>query len=162
MMGRSDASEYLCSGQADTISGRCLTSCQRSQQPGIHRDRHDGRNSQNEREHAEQRNMPRPSFTIEKQHNEGNRCRLQSDERLKKYDELAKILTGNSSAVATDGVTWTENLVHELRIPKLSQFGVNKNDFETLSNKAKVASSMKGNPVKLADDKLLRILEKSV
>ena len=87
---------------------------------------------------------------------------INDTKRIEKYDELAKILTGNSNAAATDGVTWVENLVQELKIPKLSQFGVSKKDFETLTSKAKVASSMKGNPIKLGDDKLRRILEKSV
>nr|WP_321358559.1 iron-containing alcohol dehydrogenase [uncultured Draconibacterium sp.] len=79
-----------------------------------------------------------------------------------KYDELAKILTGNEKAMSNDAVIWAAELVAELQIPSLSEFGLSRDDFPVLVKKAKVASSMKGNPVELADEQLFRILERSL
>jgi alcohol dehydrogenase class IV len=81
---------------------------------------------------------------------------------LKKYDNLAKILTNDSKAVATDGVDWVQNLIRKLNIQGLSKFGLTESDFDELVGKAKVASSMKGNPVFLGDHRLRTILEKSM
>ncbi|WP_319499809.1 iron-containing alcohol dehydrogenase [uncultured Draconibacterium sp.] len=79
-----------------------------------------------------------------------------------KFDELAKILTGNEKAMANDAVIWAAELVAELQIPPLSEYGLRKEDFPVLVEKAKVASSMKGNPVELTDEQLFRILERSL
>lgn len=81
---------------------------------------------------------------------------------LKKYDNLAKILTNDSKAIAADGVNWVQNLIRKLNIQGLSKFGLKESDFEELVVKAKVASSMKGNPVLLGDRRLRTILEKSI
>ena len=79
-----------------------------------------------------------------------------------KLDELAGILTGNSGAQAENGIEWIKNLISELQIPGLSSFGITKTDFPELVQKAKRASSMKGNPVELNDNQLIKILEKSL
>lgn len=81
---------------------------------------------------------------------------------LEKYDEVAQILTGNSKARAADGIQWAKDMVNYLKIPRLSLFGLSVSDFPVLVEKAKKASSMKGNPVVLNDDQLAEILEKSV
>jgi len=81
---------------------------------------------------------------------------------LSKYTELAQILTGSSLAKAEDGIVWAENLVGELCIPPLSSFGITEKDFPELVAKAKVSSSMKGNPMELDDSQLKWILEKSL
>jgi alcohol dehydrogenase class IV len=83
-------------------------------------------------------------------------------EELAKYKELAKWLTGNANACAEDGVVWLHDMVKMLKIPTLSSFGVQVTDFPGLIEKAKNASSMKGNPVVLSDGQLLHILEKSM
>ena len=83
-------------------------------------------------------------------------------DRLRKFDETAVILTGNSEAKAKDGVDWVDNLINDLGIPKLSKYGLNENDFKTLAQKAKAASSMKGNPVVLSDEYLTKILTKVI
>ncbi|MFW5831651.1 MAG: iron-containing alcohol dehydrogenase, partial [Prolixibacteraceae bacterium] len=88
--------------------------------------------------------------------------KMNDNNRLKKYHELARILTGNPGATAQDGINWVNNLIQKLDIPKLSQFGLNESNFEVLVSKAKAASSMKGNPVVLQDDGLTLILGKSV
>lgn len=81
---------------------------------------------------------------------------------LEKYDEVAQILTGNSKARAADGIQWAKDMVNYLKIPRLSLFGLSVSDFPVLVEKAKKASSMKGNPVVLNDGQLTEILAKSV
>lgn len=81
---------------------------------------------------------------------------------LQKYDELAKILTGNPDANSAEGIAWIKKLVADLAIPKLSDYGLQKSSYPELVAKAKKASSMKGNPVVLNDESLTAILEKSM
>lgn len=83
-------------------------------------------------------------------------------EELKKYDLLARILTGDKIAKAEDGISWVQDLIADLKIPPLSNFGLSKKDFPELVEKAKKASSMKGNPVLLNESELMTILEKSL
>jgi alcohol dehydrogenase class IV len=83
-------------------------------------------------------------------------------DRLFKFHEVAKILTGIKKATAADGILWVQELVHDLEIPSLSGFGVTQNHFPELVEKAKKASSMKGNPVLLSSEQLTTILEKSL
>ena len=80
---------------------------------------------------------------------------------LTKYDEAARLLTGDSSAKAADAVTWVQKLCLALKVPSLSRFGLKQQDFETIAAKAKKSSSMKGNPVELTDDELLNIIKSS-
>jgi len=81
---------------------------------------------------------------------------------LKKYDDVGKILTGNPDADATDGIKWVKNLVTDLAIRSLSDYGLKRESFPELVVKSKKASSMKGNPVVLDDKILTTILEKSI
>ena len=77
---------------------------------------------------------------------------------LAKYDEAARLLTGNSSTKAADAVTWVRKLCLALKVPSLARFGLQQQDFETIAAKAKKSSSMKGNPVELTYDELLNII----
>ncbi|WP_340111392.1 iron-containing alcohol dehydrogenase [Maribellus mangrovi] len=81
---------------------------------------------------------------------------------LSKYSELAKILTQNERAEAKESIRWVEEVVTYLKIPSLASFGLGRKDFPILVQKAKVASSMKGNPVVLEEEQLNQILEKSL
>jgi alcohol dehydrogenase class IV len=83
-------------------------------------------------------------------------------EVLAKYSQLAKWLTGNTNARAEDGVVWLHELVKKLKGSSLSSLGVQAADFNGLAEKAKNASSMKGNPVELSNEQLFLILEKSM
>jgi alcohol dehydrogenase class IV len=82
--------------------------------------------------------------------------------QLLKFDEVARILTGKSSAVAEDGAVWVKELVTKLQIPSLSDFHLSTDSFPELIEKAKNASSMKGNPVELDDHQLYEVLNKSL
>ncbi len=81
---------------------------------------------------------------------------------IEKYNELGRILTGNTAAAAPDGIEWVERMLQKLQILKLSSFGMDSSVFPALVEKAKNASSMKGNPVVLSDDELYEILERAV
>ena len=81
---------------------------------------------------------------------------------LLKFDEVARILTGNNSAAAVDGAIWVKNLVKKLLIPSLSDFQITAESFPELIEKAKNSSSMKGNPVGLDNSQLHEILIKSL
>ncbi|MDC7217877.1 MAG: iron-containing alcohol dehydrogenase [Spirochaetales bacterium] len=77
---------------------------------------------------------------------------------LAAYDEIAQILTGNSTAQAMDGIEWVKDICTEMKIPGLGEIGVQEKDFRSLATKAARASSMKGNPVELTEKELLKIL----
>jgi alcohol dehydrogenase class IV len=93
---------------------------------------------------------------IETLKNQGN------NEKLERFRNLAMILTGNEKAVPEDGTRWVETLVKKLSVPSLSAFNVTLESFSILTEKAKNASSMKGNPVLLNDRQLLEILDLSL
>lgn len=81
---------------------------------------------------------------------------------ISKYEEVAQLLAGESKARSEDGIQWAQQMVEKLNIPSLSAFGLTPSDFPALVEKAKKASSMKGNPVVLSDESLMLILEKSI
>lgn len=76
-----------------------------------------------------------------------------------RYDEVARIVTGNAAAMADAGVDWVSDLVRELNIPKLSAYGIDPTHVPELVAKAANASSMKANPVALASAELSAILQ---
>lgn len=82
--------------------------------------------------------------------------------QLSKYTETARILTGNQSATAEDGMIWIKKTVKKLQIPSLSDFQLSPKIFPELIEKAKNSSSMKGNPVVLDNQQLNEILIKSL
>ena len=77
---------------------------------------------------------------------------------LSRYEEVAKILTGNEQANAPDGVAWVKALCACLKIPGLGDFGLKKENFHDVIQAAAQASSMKGNPVKLSPVEMEAIL----
>jgi alcohol dehydrogenase class IV len=81
---------------------------------------------------------------------------------LKRYAEIAQILTGEPKAVAGDGVAWVERLCAALNVPPLSAHGMTREDLPTVIEKAAVASSMKGNPIKLTPEEMRGILERAL
>jgi alcohol dehydrogenase class IV len=86
------------------------------------------------------------------------RERSPDSEALHRYDEIARILTGDERATAADGVAWVEELCQALQIPLLASYGVMEEDFPLLIEKAAVSSSMKGNPIVLTWDEMVEIL----
>jgi len=78
-----------------------------------------------------------------------------------RYETIARILTGNASGSAQDGVDWVLAKRRELGIAGLAKYGVTADRYEEIATKASAASSMKGNPVTLPHSELLRVLEES-
>jgi alcohol dehydrogenase class IV len=81
---------------------------------------------------------------------------------LKRYDEVAQILTGEENASAADGVKFVSGLVRDLNIAPLSAFGLTRERFPEAVEKAMKASSTKGNPIVLTEDELMGILERAI
>jgi alcohol dehydrogenase class IV len=81
---------------------------------------------------------------------------------VKRYEDVAKILTDNPSAKAMDGVAWLEDLCKHLDVAPLRAFGVKEEHFEEIINKSMNASSMKGNPIDLTFDELKDILQQAL
>jgi alcohol dehydrogenase class IV len=79
-------------------------------------------------------------------------------EALRRYETVARLLTGRPLARAEDAVDWTRDICRELQIPPLRAYGIRDADWPTLVEKAARASSMKGNPIALTPDELREIL----
>ena len=90
------------------------------------------------------------------------RARSADSDALKRYDEVARLVTGNVTASADDGVRWVTELVRELRIPGLGAYGVSRQHTDELVAKAAQASSMKANPIQLTSDELAVVLESAL
>lgn len=78
---------------------------------------------------------------------------------LRRYDEIARLLTGSLHAVADDGVRWIRELVGSLPIPRLSAHGIRPTHHAAIVDAALSASSMKANPIPLESRELAAILE---
>ncbi len=83
---------------------------------------------------------------------------LTKTETVKKFREIASILTNNQEASVSDGLAWIHQIVEEFRIPRLADFGINVSSHQAIIEKAIISSSMKKNPVKLDNSALEKIL----
>ncbi|MBN1126104.1 MAG: iron-containing alcohol dehydrogenase [Sedimentisphaerales bacterium] len=83
-------------------------------------------------------------------------------ESARRFEEIAHIVTGNSSARAIDAVEWIGALCEQLQVPSLREFGLTKQDISAVVSKAQQTSSMKGNPIALTEQELTAILTASL
>ena len=74
---------------------------------------------------------------------------------LDRYREVDQLLGGDAAA-------WTRDLRTALATPGLASMGVRTEDVPLLVAKAKVASSMRGNPIVLTDDELTAVVHESM
>jgi alcohol dehydrogenase class IV len=81
---------------------------------------------------------------------------------LSRYDEMARLLTGNPGATANDGVDWVRKLVADLQIPRLGSYGIRGEHVADLVAKAANTSSMKANPIVLTAAELAATLRQAV
>jgi alcohol dehydrogenase class IV len=79
-----------------------------------------------------------------------------------KYRRAAALLTGKEGASVAEMIEWLNELCADLNIPRLSDMGIRREDFALIAANASTASSMQANPIRLLDDELLEILEKSL
>jgi alcohol dehydrogenase class IV len=85
-------------------------------------------------------------------------ARAPESDTLRRYETVARLLTGRPDAAAEDGVEWVRQLCQELQIPPLSSYGIQERDVPILVEKASSASSTKGNPLTLTMDELRELL----
>ncbi|RPI30612.1 MAG: iron-containing alcohol dehydrogenase [Chloroflexota bacterium] len=83
-------------------------------------------------------------------------------ETLRRYAEVARMLTGQASASLAHGIEWVSELCAALNVPPLSAYGVTPEDIPDVVEKSSRASSMKGNPVRLPDETLAAILASAI
>ena len=81
---------------------------------------------------------------------------------LKKYREAAALITGSPNAHTEDALLWIKETCMQLFVPGLNDFGITEADVPAIVEKAKKASSMKGNPLVLTDEELTDILTESL
>ena len=81
---------------------------------------------------------------------------------MERYDEVARLITGLPAARAEDGIAWVRSLCKQLKIKPLGAYGIEKRDFADIVVKAGKASSMKGNPIELNKEELLKILQNAL
>lgn len=86
------------------------------------------------------------------------RARAPASRALRRYEEIARLLTQDPAARAQDGVEWVRRTCSELGIPPLSAYGIRASDIAVLVEKAARASSMKANPITLTPEELREIL----
>jgi alcohol dehydrogenase class IV len=79
-----------------------------------------------------------------------------------RFREIATLLTGRADATAADGIAWLDEVAGALAVPGLARYGMNATDIPDLVQKAKVASSMKANPLPLTDAELTEIAERAL
>ena len=91
-----------------------------------------------------------------------NLCALENRDpaspAVTRYDEVAQILTADSSARAADGVAWIETLCAQFKLPSLASFGLTQAQIPAVVAQSQKSSSMKGNPIVLTDQELAEIL----
>ena len=90
------------------------------------------------------------------------RARAHESPALARYDEAARLLTGNAKAQADDGTAWLHELVDELGVPMLAAYGVAEADISRIVERARRSSSMQGNPIALTDEELAEALSAAI
>ena len=87
--------------------------------------------------------------------------RQNNSEKLSRYEDVARWVTGVENAAIEEGIEWIASLCKNMNIPRLSELGIKKTHFTTIIDKSKNSSSMKGNPIQLIEQEMEKILELS-
>lgn len=90
------------------------------------------------------------------------RARAPGHPSLRRYDEIARLLTCDERASADEGIAWVRDLVADLGVPGLASYGLDEAAFAALIPAVERSSSMKGNPIALRDDELRAILMRAL
>ena len=80
---------------------------------------------------------------------------------INRYQEIFQMVTDNPTISTQTGLNWFKQLHTTLKLPTLSNLGIQKENFDDIITQSKVASSMKANPIMLNDEELNEILQKS-
>jgi alcohol dehydrogenase class IV len=81
---------------------------------------------------------------------------------LRRYEEVARILSGRPDATIADGIRWVHALCADLGIPSLRRYGMVTGDIPAVVVDAQRASSTKGNPISLTDVELAEVLRQAL
>jgi alcohol dehydrogenase class IV len=81
---------------------------------------------------------------------------------LQRYAEVAQLLTGRSTAGASDAIEWLHQLCADLNVAPLARFGFTAPAIPLVVTQAQKASSMKGNSIALTAEELQRILSEAL
>jgi len=79
-----------------------------------------------------------------------------------KFLELSNIVTGNGQGNMEECIDIIQSLCEDLHIPRLRAYGITEKDLPIIIGKAKISSSMKGNPLQLDEEDLTEILINSL
>jgi alcohol dehydrogenase class IV len=90
------------------------------------------------------------------------RARAPEHDALRRYCEVARVLTGRAGALAEDGVEWVRELCRAVGILPLGALGVRAEQAPELVTKAANSSSMKANPIVLTPAELTEVLERAL
>jgi alcohol dehydrogenase class IV len=90
------------------------------------------------------------------------RARAPQSAALRRYQEVARMLTGRGHAIAEDAIPWVREVCQELEIPPLQAYGIGEQDVPVLIAEAAKASSMKGNPLALEPKELSEVLSRAI
>ena len=90
------------------------------------------------------------------------RERQPAGDALRRYDDVARLLTGDAGVTADAGVEWVRALVADLQIPRLGSYGITREHVADLVDKAGKSSSMKANPIVLTSSELATVLESAL
>ncbi|VGO12025.1 1,3-propanediol dehydrogenase [Pontiella desulfatans] len=81
---------------------------------------------------------------------------------LDKFHEAARIMMQDENATIEQALEHLKGIAAQMFVPGLSEYGVSESDIPAIVEKARNASSMKGNPIVLTDEELASILEESL
>lgn len=95
------------------------------------------------------------AFKVNRLACEGNPEYLATSQKI---NTISKLLSGNDRQ---PGEEILSDMNYRMHIPSLSVLGITRSDFQTITEKAFRSSSMKGNPIPLTSQDLLKILEMS-
>jgi alcohol dehydrogenase class IV len=90
------------------------------------------------------------------------RERESANPAVNRYQEVARLLTGDRQADSGRAVEWVRQLVRDLKIPQLGAYGIKSAHVPALVENAARASSMKANPIVLTQAELTEALERSL
>ena len=78
---------------------------------------------------------------------------------LQIYDECIQLIISKKKTNRLDLIEWLRELHGSIGIRSLSRLGVTSSSFPEIITRTKLSSSIKGNPIVLSDEDLLKILE---
>ncbi len=90
------------------------------------------------------------------------RERMPEDDALNRYRQISALLTGDEQAEPEDGVRWMAQLCRDLSIRSLREYGLSETQIPDLIRNALKSSSMKGNPLTLAETELVSLVRDSL